>query len=193
MEGTDPREKLRGTYLEALKKNWMVWPGVQAVNFKFVPLEHRVLVVNVVSLGEWGFLFNLCLNAFYLGGVGVGEKGVGEGRDEKSWKIVKRTEESNGMYNNGKSIANIPLPLNRMELLPQLRKQPRWEREDRRRVRERGMNELRSWMRAVVVVVMFRGWCTIDTPFFRKLQYIHRFPFAFFLSLLEKPRRGESV
>lgn len=54
MEGTDPKEKLSGTYFEALKKNWMVWPAVQAVNFKFVPLEHRVLVVNVVSLGEWG-------------------------------------------------------------------------------------------------------------------------------------------
>ena len=53
MEGTDPKEKLSGTYWEALKKNWMVWPAVQAVNFKFVPLEHRVLVVNVVSLGEW--------------------------------------------------------------------------------------------------------------------------------------------
>lgn len=55
MEGSDPKEKLRGTYWEALKKNWMVWPAVQAVNFKLVPLEHRVLVVNVVSLGEWGW------------------------------------------------------------------------------------------------------------------------------------------
>lgn len=53
MEGTDPGEKVRGTYWEALKKNWMLWPAVQAVNFRFVPLEHRVLVVNVVSLGEW--------------------------------------------------------------------------------------------------------------------------------------------
>ncbi|KAL2038239.1 hypothetical protein N7G274_008888 [Stereocaulon virgatum] len=51
MEGSDPKEKLKSTYVEALKKNWMVWPPVQAINFKFVPLEHRVLVVNVVSLG----------------------------------------------------------------------------------------------------------------------------------------------
>ncbi|KAA8576400.1 hypothetical protein EYC84_006530 [Monilinia fructicola] len=29
----------------------MIWPAVQAVNFKLVPLEHRVLVVNIVSLG----------------------------------------------------------------------------------------------------------------------------------------------
>lgn len=52
MEGSDPKEKLNSTYFEALKKNWMVWPAVQAINFKFVPLEHRVLVVNIVSLGE---------------------------------------------------------------------------------------------------------------------------------------------
>ena len=54
MEGTDPQEKLKGTYWMALQKNWMLWPAVQAVNFKLVPLEHRVLVVNVVSLGESG-------------------------------------------------------------------------------------------------------------------------------------------
>ncbi|KAI9836523.1 MAG: Protein required for ethanol metabolism [Sclerophora amabilis] len=51
MEGTDPKEKLDKTYKSALAKNWMVWPWVQAINFKFVPLDHRVLVVNVVSLG----------------------------------------------------------------------------------------------------------------------------------------------
>lgn len=53
MEGSSPQDKLESTYWTALKKNWMLWPAVQAVNFKLVPLEHRVLVVNVVSLGEW--------------------------------------------------------------------------------------------------------------------------------------------
>ena len=52
MEGSDPKEKLNSTYFQALQKNWMVWPAVQAINFKFVPLEHRVLVVNIVSLGK---------------------------------------------------------------------------------------------------------------------------------------------
>lgn len=52
MEGTSPKDKLESTYTTALTKNWMVWPWVQAINFKLVPLEHRVLVVNVVSLGE---------------------------------------------------------------------------------------------------------------------------------------------
>lgn len=55
MEGSDPKEKLKSTYGTALTKNWMVWPAVQAINFKLVPLEHRVLVVNIVSLGEWPF------------------------------------------------------------------------------------------------------------------------------------------
>lgn len=51
MEGSDPSKKIETTYWNALSKNWMLWPFVQAVNFKFVPLQHRVLVVNVVSLG----------------------------------------------------------------------------------------------------------------------------------------------
>ncbi|CAG8962460.1 hypothetical protein HYFRA_00014190 [Hymenoscyphus fraxineus] len=51
MEGSSPKAKLESTYWTALSKNWMVWPFVQAVNFTFVPLHHRVLVVNVISLG----------------------------------------------------------------------------------------------------------------------------------------------
>ena len=60
MEGTSVKERLQSTYWGALQKNWMVWPLVQSVNFKFVPLEGRVLVVNLVSLGEcfcFSFLF----------------------------------------------------------------------------------------------------------------------------------------
>ncbi|RDL33601.1 Uncharacterized protein BP5553_07969 [Venustampulla echinocandica] len=51
MEGTSPKDKLESTYATALAKNWMIWPFVQAINFKLTPLHHRVLVVNVVSLG----------------------------------------------------------------------------------------------------------------------------------------------
>ena len=53
MEGSDPKKKLENNYVEALKKNWMVWPGAQFVNFKYVPLEYRVLVVNGISIGEF--------------------------------------------------------------------------------------------------------------------------------------------
>lgn len=53
LEGSEPQKKLDAAYKPALTKNWMVWPWVQMANFKFVPLEHRVLVVNVISLGEF--------------------------------------------------------------------------------------------------------------------------------------------
>lgn len=51
MEGTSPKEKLDSSYKTAIQSNWMVWPFVQMVNFKLVPLHHRVLVVNVISIG----------------------------------------------------------------------------------------------------------------------------------------------
>lgn len=52
MEGSSPTEKLRRTYTEALVKGWTVWPWVQLANFKLVPLEHRVMVVNIFSIGK---------------------------------------------------------------------------------------------------------------------------------------------
>ncbi len=56
MEGSDPKEKLEKSYVPGIKANWAIWPAVQFANFKLVPLEHRVLVVNVVSLGWNCFL-----------------------------------------------------------------------------------------------------------------------------------------
>jgi len=52
MEGTSPKEKLDKSYTTALTRNYLLWPWVQAINFKLVPLEHRVFVVNVVALGN---------------------------------------------------------------------------------------------------------------------------------------------
>lgn len=51
MEGSSVQKRLQDTYWQVLKTNWMIWPAVQLVNFGVVPLEHRVLVVNVVALG----------------------------------------------------------------------------------------------------------------------------------------------
>lgn len=51
MEGSSVKHRLKDAYVPILKTNWMVWPVVQVANFGFVPLEHRVLVVNVVALG----------------------------------------------------------------------------------------------------------------------------------------------
>lgn len=49
--GERVKERIGSTYVDAIKANLMVWPAVQLVNFSVVPLEHRVLVVNVVALG----------------------------------------------------------------------------------------------------------------------------------------------
>ncbi|KAH8652123.1 hypothetical protein BX600DRAFT_402552 [Xylariales sp. PMI_506] len=51
MEGGSPKEKLEKSYLPALQTNYMIWPFVQLVNFKFIPLNYRVLFVNVISIG----------------------------------------------------------------------------------------------------------------------------------------------
>lgn len=51
-EGKDPMEKLRTTFWTSYKANLLIWPAVQGINFSFVPLDYRVLFVNVVSLGE---------------------------------------------------------------------------------------------------------------------------------------------
>jgi protein Mpv17 len=45
------KEKLRKGYWPALLGNWTVWPAVQLVNFKFVPLNYQTILVNSVALG----------------------------------------------------------------------------------------------------------------------------------------------
>ncbi|KAI2640982.1 hypothetical protein GGS21DRAFT_351915 [Xylaria nigripes] len=61
LDGTSPKEKLEKSYTDTLLTNWMVWPFVQLVNFKFVPLHHRVLAVNVLSIG-WNSYLSLASN-----------------------------------------------------------------------------------------------------------------------------------
>ena len=51
MEGADVSDRLESAFKPALIKGWMIWPWVQLVNFKFVPLDYRVMAVNVVALG----------------------------------------------------------------------------------------------------------------------------------------------
>ncbi|KAF7558772.1 hypothetical protein G7046_g5391 [Stylonectria norvegica] len=56
MEGNSAKEKLDKTWWTALKANWMVWPFVQMVNFTFLPLQHRVLFANIISIGWNSYL-----------------------------------------------------------------------------------------------------------------------------------------
>ena len=60
MEGSDPQQKLKKSWFPGLQANWLLWPAVQAVNFKLVPLHHRVLVVNLVSLGMLSLSIPYC-------------------------------------------------------------------------------------------------------------------------------------
>ncbi|CAI6268051.1 unnamed protein product [Periconia digitata] len=72
LEGASPRERLQQAYVPGLTKNFMVWPWVQAINFKFVPLDLRVLVVNVISLG-WN-----CYLSFLNSGGNGGKEAAGK-------------------------------------------------------------------------------------------------------------------
>lgn len=51
LEGGSLSEKLERSYWPALKANWTVWPFLQLVNFALVPLQFRVLTVNVLNIG----------------------------------------------------------------------------------------------------------------------------------------------
>lgn len=62
LEGSDPREKLQRTYWDALRTNWMIWPALQGVNLYLVPLQYRVLVVNILNIG----LFFISSDVFRL-------------------------------------------------------------------------------------------------------------------------------
>lgn len=51
--GKSPAEiklKFKNQYLRTLLTNYYVWPAIQIVNFNFVPLQHRVFVVNFVAI-----------------------------------------------------------------------------------------------------------------------------------------------
>ncbi|KAF2470982.1 uncharacterized protein BDR25DRAFT_224054, partial [Lindgomyces ingoldianus] len=70
LEGSDPKAKLQKAYKPGMINNFLLWPWVQAVNFKYVPLEHRVLVVNFVALG-----WNCYLSYLNSGGGEIGPAG----------------------------------------------------------------------------------------------------------------------
>ncbi|ORX47969.1 Mpv17/PMP22 family protein [Hesseltinella vesiculosa] len=48
--------KLEHGYSSALFNNYKLWPAVQFANFYFVPLQHRLLVTNIVALGWNSYL-----------------------------------------------------------------------------------------------------------------------------------------
>eukprot|EP00058_Branchiostoma_floridae_P019235 XP_002604725.1 hypothetical protein BRAFLDRAFT_222394 [Branchiostoma floridae] len=47
----DSWEDIKQLYLSTLVNNYKLWPAVQLANFYFVPLNLRLLVMNIVALG----------------------------------------------------------------------------------------------------------------------------------------------
>lgn len=50
------KHKFRHAYIPTLLANYKVWPAVQIINFCLVPLNYRLLFVNVVALGWNAYL-----------------------------------------------------------------------------------------------------------------------------------------
>ena len=51
------RGKISADLFSAVKGSWKVWPIVHAVNFRFIPTQHRLLYINTVQIG-----FNIFLS-----------------------------------------------------------------------------------------------------------------------------------
>lgn len=49
-------DNVKRDYVTILINNYKIWPAAQAINFFFMPLQHRVLFVNFVALGWNTFL-----------------------------------------------------------------------------------------------------------------------------------------
>ncbi|KAJ2963271.1 hypothetical protein NQZ79_g1656 [Umbelopsis isabellina] len=48
--------KFKDAYLPAIKANYQLWPAVQLINFKFVPLPYRLPVVSTVGIAWNSYL-----------------------------------------------------------------------------------------------------------------------------------------
>jgi hypothetical protein len=51
-------EKWRANFGEAMRMNYVIWPAAAFINYKFVPIQHRIGYISVVSL-FWGTILSL--------------------------------------------------------------------------------------------------------------------------------------
>lgn len=41
------KQKFNNVYLPALKANWVLWPAVQIINFRYVPLQFQIVSLTI--------------------------------------------------------------------------------------------------------------------------------------------------
>ncbi|XP_070509053.1 mpv17-like protein 2 [Chironomus tepperi] len=47
---TETNELLKDKFLKVYAADWLVWPATQFINFMFVPLQYRVLYINMITM-----------------------------------------------------------------------------------------------------------------------------------------------
>ncbi|CAG9812100.1 unnamed protein product [Chironomus riparius] len=47
---TETNELLKDKFLKVYVADWLVWPATQFINFQFVPLQYRVLYINMITM-----------------------------------------------------------------------------------------------------------------------------------------------
>lgn len=50
------KQKLEVEWWNTLKVNWTIWPLFQTINFSFIPVQHQLLVVNLMAIFWNAFL-----------------------------------------------------------------------------------------------------------------------------------------
>ncbi|XP_058249610.1 protein Mpv17 isoform X2 [Hemibagrus wyckioides] len=58
--------KLKRDYTDALITNYYLWPAVQIANFYFIPLQHRLAVVQIVAV-TWNSYLSWKANKIFVG------------------------------------------------------------------------------------------------------------------------------
>jgi hypothetical protein len=60
------QRKFQDIYVPALKANWMVWPTVQIINFRIMPIQYQIVgFAQFASSANTDTCAALCLNRRY--------------------------------------------------------------------------------------------------------------------------------